>query len=91
MNKYREAYSYIKHYCELDDDCVRWPLYQRNIKILKKAVEKAEKYDEKESPKKPLKNKYEYLTCPICIDEVENERGHVFKYCPNCGQRIEVE
>lgn len=39
MNKYQEAYSYIKHYCELDDDFIKWPLYQRSIKSLKELVD----------------------------------------------------
>ena len=82
MNQYKEAFEYIKNYCELDDDCVKWPLYQRSIKSLKELVNKV-------TPKKPLKNRYDYLICPICTNEIENERGHVFKYCPKCGQALD--
>lgn len=83
MNKYQEAYSYIKHYCELDDDCVKWPLYQRSIKSLKELVDKA-------TPKKPVRfiDKF-YISlpkCPICrtIPHTCTQ-----KYCDECGQALD--
>lgn len=88
MNKYQEAYLYIKNYCELDDTHARRRLYRRNIKTLKEAIEKAEKYNEKTIPKKPLKNNssLDYtMVCPIC----KNSFLHRHPYCSICGQAID--
>ena len=57
--------------------------------IIQEDINKLQELVNKVTPKKPLKNRYDYLICPICTNEVENERGHVFKYCPHCGQRLE--
>lgn len=90
MNKYQEAYSYIKHYCELDDDCVKWPLYQRSIRSLQELVDK-------ETPKKPVIRGLSVAihTCPVCDKEliVTNDEIVIYKtktnYCDNCGQRLD--
>lgn len=84
MNKYQEAYSYIKHYCELDDECVGWPLYQRSINSLKELVDKA-------TPIKPVVGKRfpDYLRCPNCNEFAEKDGGGVYKYCPYCGQKLD--
>ena len=97
MNKYQEAYSYIKHYCELDDDIIRWPLYQKSINALQELVDKA-------TPKKPLVQKYKYsehYICPNCnkhklaiIDYGEyinqlRKGSKLTLYCPECGQALD--
>ena len=83
MNKYQEAFEYIKNYCELDDDCIRWPLYQRSIKSLKELVDKA-------TSKKPKRfiDKF-YISpykCPVC-----KTIPHTYtqKYCDECGQALD--
>lgn len=83
MNKYQEAYSYIKHYCELDDDFLKWPLAERSIKAFKELVDRA-------TPKKRVFVKATssisaHDECPVCRAKVSPIR----LYCDNCGQRLE--
>ena len=71
----------------------------RDLKLIVDKIydlrEKAKKYDEKETPKKPImkpiKNEYtgefeKYPFCPVCDNCVE----HISKYCDECGQRLEL-
>ena len=83
MNKYQEAYSYIKHYCELDDDIIRWPLYQKSINALQELVDKT-------TPKKriyvePTPAISSHYICPICKTKV----SPICCYCETCGQKLE--
>lgn len=91
MNKYQEAYSYIKHYCELDDDFLKWPLAERSMTAFKELVDKA-------TPKK-LKNKTDkdgrlLLVCPTCGDVYmkfwsDVETVSCREYCDECGQKLD--
>ena len=99
MNKHKEAYLYIKYLIELDEECVRWPLYQKSIKTFKELVDKA-------TPKKPIKRKendivmgsYIAYDCPCCKQEQvlifkkENKiAGFKARYCHKCGQALDWE
>ena len=57
------------------------------FKIIQKAVDKANKYDEKETPKKvkPFPNSFYIKTCPNCGSTLEIVRN----YCDECGQRLD--
>lgn len=61
--------------------------------VLQQAIDKANKYDEKETPA-IVKNagSYNFLkgNCPKCNFEVINEYAPM-KYCPHCGQRLEFK
>ena len=93
MNRYQEAL----HFLSLEKDCNDTKCKECSIKdichkytainILQEAIEKANKYDEKETPMKPIKkdliNSYDYdeqganknkiLQCSICGFELFNE------------------
>ena len=90
MNKYKKAFDAFEdrilpvHYYPTKND---W----KNIDIVNEACNKAAKYDEKETPKKPTKevnehNDYDYI-CPNCKGNV----NRFYKYCRECGQRIDWE
>lgn len=61
--------------------------------ILKEAVDKANKYDEKEKPKKVdiSDSFYDYGKCPECMMPIEWSETHRarWSYCPECGTRLE--
>lgn len=94
MNKYKKAFDAFEdrilpvHYYPTKND---W----KNIDIVNEACDKAAKYDEKETPKKPTKevnehNDYDYI-CPNCDRHFEIDYDEHFKYCPNCGQKLDKE
>ena len=105
MNKYQKAFNTFEdrilpvHYYTTKDD---W----KNIHIVKEACDKAAKYDEKETPKKPITIKpsgesvFDYPTyrikCASCGHQLPMKKNCVNKkppilYCDRCGQRIEWE
>lgn len=87
MNKYQEAYKLASNLTPKDmlDKKVR-----EAVDLVKEACDKAEKYDEKETPKKPLRFKDKFYIsppkCPICktIPHTGNQ-----KYCDECGQKLD--
>ena len=91
MNKYQEAKDY---YFKVYDENELGMLARHYIDILQEAVDKANKYDEKEKPKKPIIKRvkdefngefYDYPFCPICDSCVV----HIHSYCDKCGQRLD--
>ena len=85
MNKYEEA---LNNLLGQDSD---YYANDEDVKIIHEAIRKANKYDEKETPKKPTKevnehNDYDYI-CPNCKGNV----NRFSKYCKECGQRIDWE
>lgn len=91
MNKYQEAYEIIF------DDLMPMPKLNernrdwlfRNMDILQEAIDKANKYDDKETPKKVFFLNYGGYKignwhCPVC-DKIVH-RGE--DYCINCGQKL---
>lgn len=96
MNKYQEALIYFCNGCHHEYEegnygqCKRVEGRCGHYKSLKEACDKAEKYDEKETPKKPLRFKDKFYIslpkCPICktIPHTGNQ-----KYCDECGQKLD--
>lgn len=62
----------------------------KQFKIIQEAVDKANKYDEKEKPKKPIRFIDKFYVgpykCPVC-----KTIPHTYtqKYCDECGQRLD--
>lgn len=57
-------------------------------------VEECRKAVEKQTPKKPVKDKYHHNCCPNCGWIVSGEGGYGEEFCPhceNCGQAIQWE
>lgn len=88
MNKYQEALNYInKSVCTLlalrdiqDDKVIH------NLHILQEAVDKANKYDDKETPKKPIRHLNSFYRCGNCDELFQNH--HYQNRCPECGQKL---
>lgn len=58
------------------------------------SVEECRKAVEKQTPKKPVKDKYHHNCCPNCGWIVSGEGGYGEEFCPhceNCGQAIQWE
>lgn len=89
MSKYQEAKNY---YFKIYIENHLGMLARHYIDILQEAVEKAEKYDEKETPKKIIIKKYygfnvgDYY-CPHCNCKINEEFEP--KYCSECGQTLD--
>ena len=97
MNKYQKALETIKTHMKTYH---RYPVNKEldnDIGSLQQSVDKAEKYDEKETPCKPVRiyppfgdnvpvKRYPKLFgCGICGNQVLKH----YEYCPECGNRIE--
>lgn len=57
-------------------------------------AEECRKAVEKQTPKKPVKDKYHHNCCPNCGWIVSGEGGYGEEFCPhceNCGQAIQWE
>ena len=57
-------------------------------------VEECREAVEKQTPKKPVKDKYHHNCCPNCGWIVSGEGGYGEEFCPhceNCGQAIQWE
>ena len=88
-NKYDELLSVLKEY-NVDLSNIREILVAGNMAQDWRA--KANKYDEKETPKKPIENPFErnkhFKVCPNCWEK--DIKTFVYgKYCDECGQRLE--
>lgn len=92
---YQEALDRILKYV-----CVnKGSMFDDDLKTLQEAIDKANKYDEKETAKKvkriypafgdnmPIKKQPKIWGCPICENEVKKH----YKCCPNCGQKLKWE
>lgn len=91
MNKYQEAYKLASNLTPRDmlDKKVR-----KAVDLVKEACDKADKYDEKETPKKPIRIAIHGLIEYECPNECEGKKKWSFvskyqNYCPNCGQKLD--
>lgn len=93
--KYQEVFDRLLKYV-----CVNpGSLFEDDIKTLQEAIDKAKKYDEKETPKEVIytkgsgdftknhPNPYDTYRCPKCNAYLSNKSTN-FNYCPYCGKRI---
>lgn len=99
MNKeYQEALNCLRDTkCDEINNCEICSLtsycgHYQCVKTLQEAIDKANKYDEKETPKKPIERLFEsnkhFKICPSCWEK--NIKNFVYgKYCDECGQRLE--
>lgn len=85
MNKYEEA---LNNLLGQDSD---YYANDEDVKIIHEAIRKANKYDEKEKPKKVIEATAYGTTraskCPICNKRYS--RAHKKEYCSNCGQKLD--
>lgn len=89
MNKYQKALDYInKSVCTLLAlRSIQDIQGAKNLHVLQEAVNKANKYDDKETPKKPLLT-WEYAKPKTrCKCSAGVEKYH--SYCWNCGQALD--
>lgn len=61
--------------------------YLEDYKLVKLACEKAEKYDELKTPKKPIKHYKNFYRCENCEEIFQNYRYQ--NCCPHCGQALD--
>jgi hypothetical protein len=106
MNKYQEALDSVRKEVKatfFDEYGKQWWTTNRDddyrCNLLQEAIDKANKYDEKETAKKvkriypafgdnmPIKKQPKIWGCPICENEIKKH----YKYCPNCGQKLKWE
>ena len=90
MNKYQEAYKIASNLKPRDllDKKVR-----EAVDLVKEACDKAEKYDEKETPKEVFKESLADALCPIChryinFDCLNDDVKYAPKYCSYCGTAL---
>lgn len=82
MNKYQKAYERLssRTYQYADKKSV-----YKDIETMGELVDKA-------TPRKPrplfLQMAFMPYKCPIC-EELVNDKKYKYKYCPNCGQKID--
>ena len=105
MNKYQEEYNLIeklvgdKIYFSNHANFEEVKEVTKALNSLQEAIDKANKYDNKETPKKVNKEIIGYAnlagmpelaiykkTCPICDKELSFEK---YTYCPECGQKLD--
>lgn len=88
MNKHEEAYNLISG--EVIFNALA--LGDERYKEIMKALDILRELAEKETPKKPrplfLQMAFMPYKCPIC-EELVNDKKYKYKYCPNCGQKID--
>ncbi len=103
MNKYQEALIYFCNGCHHEYEegnygqCKRVEGRCGHYKSLKEACDKAEKYDEKETPKKVKAEimsdyvehhyvqSYEIYVCPVCGLHLSPTQN----YCDRCSQKLD--
>lgn len=92
MNKYEEALNNL-----LGQDSGYYA-NDENVKIIHEAIRKANKYDEKEKPEKVELEAdgyangelvYDTAVCPDCNRHFEIDYDEHFKYCPDCGRKLD--
>jgi uncharacterized Zn finger protein (UPF0148 family) len=105
LNKYQEEYNLIeklvrdKIYFSNHADFEEVIEVTKALNLLQEALDKAKKYDEKETPKKPISKRLYYNChngecdktfihyCPVCnFNSVEKDYAN---FCPNCGQKLD--
>ena len=87
--KNEEVKNALFHLTNLEITDLSYIDIQKCFNTLLNACIKADKYDDKETPKKPMKIKTNYMEaygCPNCRHSFEG-----FSYCRFCGQRLEVK
>lgn len=82
-----DYYNELKRKADFVDKMIS-PSANEIYNELEMLKEKADKWDEKETPVKPKEDEYGFNVCVKCDSLVESECGKIFNYCPNCGQRI---
>lgn len=90
MSKYEEALKEIDRIpkclnCKYDCPACARKEYK---KILKEAVEKAEKWDEKETPKKII-DKFQCPNCGGSFCPCDSNDECPSAYCPHCGHKLD--
>ena len=94
MNKYQEAYKEASNLTPKDFLLAK---VRKANKLVKQACEKAEKYDELKTPKKPIykddgtgDHYYFCANCdakvPLCSNLIDQIK---YKHCPYCGREID--
>ena len=98
MNKYQEALERVRSDLEdrIETDNILM-VGRMDIVILSEACKKAKKYEEKETPYKPVRiyppfgdnvpvKRYpKIFGCGVCGEQVLKH----YEYCPKCGNRID--
>ena len=97
MEKYQKALDNVKAIEVNSEECLYvCDLCEDDIKTLQESVDKANKYDEKETPMKvDLKTRY-----PVCDFDGDGDNAYdcpkcesgvisYSPYCPNCGQKLD--
>lgn len=87
MERYQEVLDEFKHIVYLNYNGTQLSEYLENVKTLQEAVDKANKYDEKETPKKPIPYLNSLFQCGNCKGIFQNH--HYQNRCPNCGQKLD--
>lgn len=84
MNKYQEAYKTV---VKLKPKNLLFTKIRKANKLVKQACEKAEKYDELKTPKKPIKHYKGFYRCVNCEEIFQNYHYQIC--CPYCGQALD--
>lgn len=94
MNKYQEALKELREEIISKITIGFWNANKIEdcLRTLQQAIDKTNKYDDKETPKKVLKNT-NYDNCPVCyMPLVDYDKDDVSAvYCKYCGQRMETK
>lgn len=95
MSKYQEALDSVRKEVKatfFDEYGKQWWTTNRDddyrCNLLQEAIDKANKYDDKETPKEVFGTKQSSF-CPVCNRWLTDYKG--VNYCPNCGQKLKWE
>lgn len=92
--KYQEALNWTITYVECSGEIEYGSVIDRAIKTLQQAIDKANKYDEKETAAKvkcvDIGMDYRTIYKYICLN-CGNSSDEITKYCSNCGKELELE
>ena len=97
LHRYDRAFRYVRNIAQ--PHCESYTQFCLRTDVLVEAINKAKKYDEKETPKKPIykpdycgDHYYFCCTCgeivPLCSNGINQIK---YKYCPYCGQKLDWE
>jgi len=90
MSKHKEASEYF--YKQMELGLIKNDEQQEVYEMAIEAIEKANKYDEKETPMKVTNIHVDEYCCPKCGSELNCSDAIVEdNYCSVCGQRITTE